>query len=485
MTTKHIKYLFCFIISLLGIALHSCSLSPDDPGDRKGNEAPSIMLSNIPPDDPDGNNLLDPEITIHWYGEDSDGYIEHYKYRLGRIRSQKDTLWQAWISIKAIDSNGDRISGSNKAQFIVNSPDERNFHIFEITATDNLGRPSSASARVRFWTKKGPMPETILTSSPGSEAIAPDVKTESWSGLIFHFSDTESGYSYKINDGLWSGFSDTNMIVLTGKDFPKSGYNKIFFKAKNRYAVEDETALQFDITIIRPTKTKRILLIDMTSNGIGLPGSPTDEEVDGFYEAIINKNGIKDFQFWDVKAQGGFPDKSIIADFKMLFIYSDNSYTEMENKLFAHNILSLEEYLNTGGRLFISGWKVTNLFFNSEQAGNFFFKYSQVNRNPLISIEDLEMKTKNLMGYPVLTPQLSKFPIQWNQKLADMEFFTPRGFCEEIYTMNLPMNTYNGKTAVSILKTNTYKTALSSLPLFYFNTDDVALFLKKMMEDLN
>ena len=473
-----IKTHILFFILLL--FLNSCSIMPNNPGKEMENIPPETELANIPHDDPNGNSLLSPEITFYWTGADYDGYITSYKYRYCTIKSS-DTVWSSWHYISATDAIGNKIISSNSVTLIIESPESKNMHVFEIAAIDNNGAADNTPARVRFCTKKGAASETVLSVYPQSECMAIDNITESWSGLNFIFADADSKYSYKINTGSWSSFSDTNSITLTGKAFSVSGNYNIFFKSKNKYAVEDDTPLQFDIKIIKPDYKKDILLIDMTTDGIGIPGSPTDEAVDTFYDSVCKGANVANYDKYDVKSNG-FPSRSTLANYKMLLIYSDNSYSEYENKLLKNDIDALSDYLNTGGKLITSGWIVSNIFFNSVQSDSFFYKYDQVKTGSEL-FQNAALKFNNLSGYPQLQIDGTKFPPEWSNTFANIQVFTPRAFSENIYTFNSPQNTYNGKALITILKTNTYKTILSSIPLYYFNKTDVTNFLTKAISD--
>jgi hypothetical protein len=466
-----------FVVLLI---LSGCSNMPDEPGKLTENLLPETELANTPPDDPSGNNPINPEITFYWSGNDPDGYIIKYKYRWCNIIN-KDTTWTEWHYISAIDASGNKIIGSNSVTLIMDSPDETNIHIFEVAAIDNMLGEDKSPALVRFCTRKGPAPETILTDFPPSENIVNDNITESWNGLFFRFSDIASHYSYKINNGLWSAFSDTNTITLTGKLFPGSGNYQLYFKAKNKYSVEDNTPLEFDVKIIKPVYTKDILLIDMTSNGIGVQGSPSDEEVDSFYDTICKDLNLTD-DLWNFK-NTGFPSRAAIANYKMVLIYSDNSYSDFDNKLFKSDIDILQDYLNTGGRLITSGWIPSNIFLSSMQADSFFYKYSQVKTGPETIHGSLPIKLNNLLNYPALRIDETKFPPSWSNTFDNIQIYSPRAFGETIYTLNWQSNANNGKAAIMELKTNTYKTVLSSLPLYYFIKDDVKSLFQKVIDD--
>ncbi len=69
-----------FLASLV-LVMWSCK---EPIGAPNGNAPPRTSLSNIPPDDPTGNNISNgvvPEVTLSWVGDDEDGFVIAYKYR--------------------------------------------------------------------------------------------------------------------------------------------------------------------------------------------------------------------------------------------------------------------------------------------------------------------------------------------------------------------------------------------------------------------
>ncbi len=474
-------FIYAFFAVCLCILFSRCNLTPDDPGVNTGNKAPTVELANIPPDDPTGTNLLYPEITFYWYGKDEDGYVTGFKYRTGTIKSINDTLWQDFQFVSAVNSKPDEYMSK---KIITSSPEAKNHHLFEIYSIDDFGAESIQPKRLNFWTKKGPLPDTKLSGDLPDEAIVIDEISAYWKGLIFNFVDKDSKYFYSIDSGSWT-FTDTNFVSITGKSFPKSGNYTISFKAINKFRVEDETPLSIQVKIIKPNRLKNILLIDMTTDGIGLPGSPSDEEVDNFYRVILEKNNFSGTDFWDTKNMGSFPSREIVAGYKLICIYSDNYYSDMSNKLFLNNINTISEYLDTGGRIILSGWNITNIFFNNSLAEDFLYKYLQIDYSVLTVETGLVPAIKPHKDYPILKIDSVKFAFDWNYKLANLQFFSPRAFAESIYTSGLEENLYYGKIIASCLKTEVYKAAMISLPLYYFQEKEVAELFRKLYEELN
>lgn len=478
---KNKKFTISLIIYILiSIYNNSCDIFPDDKIQIFNNEEPNTVLSNIPPDDPNGENPYDPQITIYWYGYDRDGYIKGFKYRWCTVINSEDTLWNDWTYISSIDSSENINSNSYKKTFIFESPNDKNYHIFEVSAIDNNGKEDSSPARLRFWTKKGKDAKTELLSYPENEVLISDEINETSHSLTFIFKDKESLYAYKINDREWTNYCFNDTIILYGKDFPFTGDYKIYFKSRNKYYIEDNTPLEFDIKIIKPNKEKDILLIDMTSDGIGLPGNPTDEETDAFYESILKENNYT-FDIWDVQKESRFPERNTLSKYKMIFIYSDHNYSTNDNKLFYDDINKISEYIKAGGILFLSCRTIYNLFFSNDQANTFCYEYFQIEKynNTINTLTNNLLK--NSEGYPLLQIDSTKIPFDWNGGINNIQVFKTRSFCKRLYYIDsvFDINTTNG-----ILKTKYYKTILSTLPLYYYRQEDIKKLFKLIFENI-
>jgi len=480
MKNKLINYIFILFLWLLVFSFYSCDINDFDINQAFNNEEPQTILANIPPDDPDGKYIYNPELTLSWYGYDKDGFIKGFKYRWCTLISDKDTLWTDWIFIPSIDNDGNKIYNSNKKNFVFESPNDKNFHIFEIAAIDNKGKTDSSPAKLRFWTKKGPETETELISFPSDETIVSENTNKYWKGLVFIFNDKNSKYAFKINNSEWSDYIYNDTIILSGKHFPNTGDYTIYFKSRNKYYMEDKSPLEFNIKIIKPIRTKELLLIDMTSDGISLPGNPTDEETDSFYKDILRDNNIN-FDIWDVNKEGCFPDRLLLSNYKIIFIYSDHNFNTSENKLFFDDIQKLNEFLFTGGNIIISCKSINNLFYNNEQAFLFFYELFQIENN-FNTIEILKSTQLNKINiYPELEIEQSKIPFEWYGGLQNIQTFYPRAFNKSIYFLD---STNKINTTISLLNTKVYKAVLSTLPLYYFKYDGVKQLIKIIFENL-
>jgi len=123
------KVLIGTLIFLAFTIVVSCNIKPTDPGKAKGNLAPETFISPTPPEGSENNPF---RIRIQWHGNDPDGRIVEYQYRMqGPLH---DNTWQStkyffqdfklrngWytIEVRAVDDDG----------VIDETPVSRRFHV--------------------------------------------------------------------------------------------------------------------------------------------------------------------------------------------------------------------------------------------------------------------------------------------------------------------------------------------------------------------
>jgi len=127
---KWINKVWIVICSLMVVTIvSSCNIKPTDPGKAKGNLPPETFIAPTPPEGSENNPF---RIRIQWHGNDPDGRIAEYQYRMeGPLH---DNTWQStelfykdfklrngWykIEVRAIDDDG----------AIDQTPVSRRFHV--------------------------------------------------------------------------------------------------------------------------------------------------------------------------------------------------------------------------------------------------------------------------------------------------------------------------------------------------------------------
>ncbi len=158
----------------------------------------------------------------------------------------------------------------------------------------------------------------------------------------------------------------------------------------------------------------------------GLPIFPTDEAVDDFYTSILNDFNVTDE--WDVA--DSLLQNKLITDADM-GIYSTivlHSDTRFPQHKIAEDTTALRKYLQNGGQLLLSGWKLIenvsedNAMVKSFQPGNFIYDYMQIDSSEVASSNDFRGANTLVSGYFSIIVDSVKIP-NFGGDLIAMEVF--------------------------------------------------------------
>jgi len=124
------NYLFTVIaFALIALIIASCNIAPTDTGKAKDNQPPETFIAPVPPEGSMNNPF---RLRLEWRGNDSDGRIKEYQYRLDGPLF--DNTWQTttqfykifklrngWytLQVRAVDDEG----------AIDATPAQRRFHV--------------------------------------------------------------------------------------------------------------------------------------------------------------------------------------------------------------------------------------------------------------------------------------------------------------------------------------------------------------------
>jgi hypothetical protein len=456
-----------------------CS-NPNDPGQLIPNVPPDTRLGNIPPDDVTGNYPTFALVKVYWTGSDADGYVVAYRYRWSYIGSNNDTIWRPWVEIRALDSLDNPAGNANAAAFVFESNRDLNPHVFEIKAVDNEGAEDPTPARLRIWTTKAIPPVTQIKVAPdsNSQVYMIDHVSDTWNGIKFVFGGTDDDgeivdYSWKIDSKPWSQFSILNEVVVLSSDLgdPLTGKHYITVKARDNTLIEDQNPPRIAFNVIVPTWEKQLLLVDNTRDGIGVPGSPTDADVDNFYTDLLVAKNRTNYDMWDVKQKGGFPDRKTLGQYRILLWYDDHYLVDLGAQISANDLDALKEYLFVGGKLIVSGWKASNMFSSSAVADTFFYNFAHINLG-LKEVPSRDFKgATGTLGFPSINVDASKLPASWGGLMDRIQIMEPRGLAETIYTFGSATsdpNFQNKPVAVRYVGT-TYNVVFLGFPLYFMD----------------
>jgi hypothetical protein len=104
-----------------------------------------------------------------------------------------------------------------------------------------------------------------------------------------------------------------------------------------------------------------ILLVDATPDGSGPPNAPTDAQVDSFYALVTGAYEVAgQWDRADSLVVGATLSDGDLAPYTIALVYADYFNGDM-----AADTTALRKYLNNGGKLFLSGWRLSKVLMGS------------------------------------------------------------------------------------------------------------------------
>ncbi len=446
------------------------------------NQPPTTTIANIPVE----MDTLFPRVQIICDGGDEDGYILGYEYRVKTIHlKMKDSTITNWKYISEDSSNG-------ILDIIFESSDTLNQQIIQVRSMDDDSAVDPTPAEKYLFTPRTYYPVTTINSPVNnSQFYYLDEMTDWWQGIKLNFSASdkdgeivEYGWSLDDNDFIWT--TDT-VVNLTSDIFIDgvSGKHTIKVISKDNTNLIDTIGAEIKFTFIKPEFNKNILIIDDTEERhFPSSASRSDAVVDSIYNKLFSPDSSIDYK------ENGMPSKTILGNYKLVIWHSDNPSS-------IHHLVAQEEkiqdYLNVGGNLIVSGWQVLKQFafdqnFPMEyEEGSFVRDYLHVTAAQAHGglFGDFT-QASGYRGTPtlVLDGALMKgFP--YNEKLKLIEVMIPGPFTEVLSTYlgeDKELSKY--PVGISYLGTQ-YNVITLTFPLCLMKDDNLQDYADMLLEKIN
>ncbi len=214
-----------------------------------------------------------------------------------------------------------------------------------------------------------------------------------------------------------------------------------------------------------------ILLVDGTTDFPAGSTFPTDEEVDLFYDAILNNYA---YTSWDI-ADEGLPPLTELAKYSTIIWHTD----DLVNFPFDNDLYNSKSYLLAGGNMLISAWK---LLYNLQQN---FQQYYLNFINPVTNENPDFIGAWGQNDFPDFEIDLAKIPFPvWNDALKYVNKFDPVNGAEAIYLYDSSTNDPDWENAVCAQRFyGDFKVYILGFPLYYIQQPAAAQIVDLILQD--
>jgi|GEM_PF-6602085 hypothetical protein len=346
---RKLPKIFVSLLLLLVVALFAC----DDglTGVPVKIEPPSTEIANVPPENSPANPYS-PLLTLSLKGYSRNAIVKGFyvSYKSYYLFKHDSVITPPYF-----------VQG-NSITIAFPSADSLTKQVFTAKAVDNYGNIDPLGATKVYYTYRTYPPTTTIVFPTDTMTFYFSENTSpAWRGVAVSFTAESrqfeiDGYSVKVDDGAWSPWQKDTVFYLNSQTVPAlaEGLHKVEVKSRNKALVEDPVPPFVYINLVKASHEKSWIVIDDTRDQNGSVEHPSDEQVDEYYADLLA--GIS-HDNWDIAKQGVIP-KSVLGKYKYVLWHCD---AKAESNL-PNAVGLLTDYLNTGGRLLISGWDFYDTF---------------------------------------------------------------------------------------------------------------------------
>ena len=457
-----------------------------------GNQPPETwFLNNIPRQ---GDTLSD-RALLFWTGKDPDGRIIAYEYVIDNTSGQ-------WTYLTPDTAGTAQYIGNSLLKFGTPTQDTIQFtvpalvgvHTLNVRAVDNLGQrdPSPAS---RAFTIKTVAPNTQILSGPveGDTLFCLPAFTATWRGFAYSVNPSDTmdpdgwvtGWYYAVDETIpnrqtWR-FTTNPACTLSNL---ADGQHLFAISAMDNADAVDPTPAIRHFTTYRPLLNQGILLVDET--GTGDPRNPSDAQVDSVYHLVL-RNAGRTWNDWDNSEGTNRPSKEVLRRYSTVIWYNDEASRTAGNRYFPQDSARVRDYLNVGGRLWLTGFKnLAGLNNNADPinksypSGAFEHDYlgiSAANTNTKSSALNADScfagAWRIFPGYPdSLVMDSTKIQGVWRGRLQSINTVSPAGSEALLGFKSMPLNPQFERLPCAIrYQGATFRTVFFTFPLYQVKVD--------------
>jgi hypothetical protein len=337
-------------LTIIGLGFVACDRETQPPLENK---PPNTTIANVPVD----SSLQRAVITVYWDGEDEDGFVQNYQYRV--VSKLEPT--------GLIDTTEWTDTIATQVTIPVRSDDSSNFQIFQVRAIDDKGAVDPTPAEKELFTYTTSFPATtILYPTDGQQLLIDNEITDWFLGINLNFEGVDIDgeilqYGYAVDGGDTTWTKDTSVVIDPSMfQGDLTGEHQITVTCMDDTYLIDTVGATITINLIYPSFSKKALIIDATDESLWTlqyRWQPTDEEVDSFYTLVF-----PGCDQWDMKENNfEFPAMEVVGDYRAIIWHADHFPNTSPHPIVQYAD-QLRNYMYVGGNFIIGGHRILKSF---------------------------------------------------------------------------------------------------------------------------
>ncbi len=348
-----------------------------------------------------------------------------------------------------------------------------------VKAIDASGRQSPFISEVSATPRAAPAAPAGLAAAPITGGIALAWRANQELDL--------DGYRlYRAIDDS-TVYDSLNTVLLNDtsfSDWPLSGAHRYYYKVR-AFDLDGNAGALSSKAYGRPlTLDQGVLVIDETFNAT-TGTMPRDTAQDQFYNYILAGFQHDQYEFGSAAER---PVPCDLAPYSSVLWHADD-YSQM---MASGSIADLKQYLNWGGNLWITGWKIAGNIRNNASYPfappdtSFLKAYLKVDTVDITGSTDSFRLAQGIAGYPDVEVDTLKVPVaSWGKTMRSIEAYRAAAGGEYIYLIGLRniSSPYHGQPCGVRNLGPTYKTVITGFPMYFIDRDQARLAAQQVMAD--
>ena len=371
---------------------------------------------------------------------------------------------------------------TNDTTFTLTDLTEGQLYYVGVSAVNTSGTSS-------FITEKSLAPESLPRMPENFEA------NPEWLEIVFTWSPNPEidldGYDIYRSDNGSGPYELLNISPIEDTLYVDADITSGQFYYYYVQALDDEGHVSIPTDTLKSravTLDQGILLVDDTKDGNGSFMNPTEAECDAYYDQLLEGYTVTQFDTYE-KGQVTLAE---LGAYSTVYWYIDDASATSSAY---ESVPDLERYLDFGGQLLISGFKVTEVFSTEItypryfEEDSFCYDYLKLSEADMNNFARFYYADPTLAGFEAIYVDTTKTLAAADYHIFRVESVTPTddGFSvynyASLYDDTSPFGIMNGMPVSCAYFEDEYKTFTIPVPFYYLQLDDVRTFIDHLFQD--